>query len=903
VLLERTEDLIKDDDPEALLPYLEEILVRLEGINDKDARETRAFCLYQIGACLVQLERYEEAIESFQDFLDQFPDDSKAPMAALKIAEIYASTGKWGDAEKYAKGLMDDANLDPARQLFAWQLLGEALYRQDKYDEALDALNNSFELAETPRDRNVAAIMLVSCYAKQKDVENVTLFLAYCDDSIRPNAELNVALIEAGDVLLDSGDYPDALILYREVLNGQERMELYEKQNRRFEELLSQQYVARVGTSRSAFEADQERFKNKLEQNQKAMEEIRTKKGYDDELEMRIGQCYAGMRRTWPAVTLFRRFYTEFPDRDLADDARFQTFVAFLNAELWDEAIAEGSEYLANYPTGKYPAEVSYNVMQVHMQNGEFEPAKKIGLNAREILPADDDYLDDITHLLGYCYFQDVEYEDSLKCFAEVFEKWPDGQHRASAHYWMAMSQLFLGMFDDAIQTFTDVLEGEGVVPPQMLEDSSYRLGIALYGAERYEDAEVIFRRFLQNYPDSSLESEALSMVGDLRGAEGELDEALEFYGKAVEAAKTMEQVNYATFQIAKTYELDKRYQDVVDLMESYLAKHGDQGNFSSAGFWMGKALKAMGQREQALKKYIDTVVRFGNKPDNIEIDEILQELINENSNAMDGSWTDDESVMDTLKTALRDAKMKNQEGLVLRLETLFANITEGAERQRHIDAILNGAVEDAGPLTLALMASEAAAKEDSEKVHRIYAHSMETFGDTFILVNIMNVELETLLKEGKYKEVEQLADEIADRFGYPAEVGLTWKLKADSYRLRKKYDLAVKTYEELSGNREWRGPLTPQALYWIGMYKLELDQVEEAFAFFQRVYVMYEGYSELAAKAYEASIRCLEQLGGRTSEIIATYEEMVSKEDIASTPEGIRAREQLAKLRPGGAQ
>ena len=903
VLLQRTKDLIKDDNPSVLLPYLEEILVRLQGLNDKDARETRAFCLYQSGACLVELERYDEAIESFQNFLDQFPDDSKAPMAALKIAEIYASTGKWSDAEKYANGLMTDANLDPERQLFAWQLLGEALYRQEKYDEALEALQKSFELAKKPRDRNSAAIMLVSCFAKQEDVENVTKFLAYCDDSIRPNAELNVALIEAGDVLLASEDYPNALILYREVLNGQERMDLYEKQNRKFEERLSEQYAARVGTSKSAFKADQERYRNQLEKNKKAMEEIRTKKGYDDELEMRIGQCYAGMGRTWPAVTLFRRFYTEFPDHDLADDARFQTFVAFLNDELWDEAIQEGAAYLTQYPDGKYPAEVAYNMMQVHMQNGEFEPAKKIGLNAREVLPGDSEYMDDISYLLGYCYFQDVEYEGSLKSFKEVYEKWPEGPHRASAHYWMAMSQLFLGKFDDAIQTFTDVLEGEGDVPQQMLEDASYRLGIALYGAERYEDSEVIFRRFLQNYPGSSLESEALSMVGDLRGAEGELDEALDFYEKAVKAAKTMEQINYATFQIAKTYELDQRYQDIVDLMEDYLAKHGDQGNFSSAGFWMGKAYKAMGQRDMALKKYIDTVVRFGNKPDNIDIDEILQELINENSNAMAGGWTDDESVMNSLKSARRDAKAEKKKALVLRLETLFANVTDGAERQKHVDAILAGAVEDAGPLTLALMASEAAAKGDDEKVHRIYAHAMAVFGDTYILVNIMNVELETLLKEGKYKEVEQLAGEIADRFGYPAEVGLTWKLKADAYRLRKKYDLAIKTYEELSGNREWRGPLTPQALYWIGMCKLELGEVEEAFAFFQRVYVMYEGYSDLAAKAYEASIRCLERLGGRTDEIIATYEEMVSKEDIASTPEGIRAREQLAKLRPGGAQ
>jgi len=904
VLQERIEQLLKDNNYEAVLPYLQEMLVRLEGMDGKDALEARAFCQYQIGACYIQLGEYNAAVDALQEFLSEFPDDSKAPVAALKIAEVYASTGDWRGAQEYAEGLMDDPDLDPARQLFSLQLLGEALYRQGEYEKALDPLRESFEIADKPRDRNSAAIMLVSCFAKLEDVENAVKFLSYCDDSVRQNAELNVALIEAGDILLDYEDYANALILYREVLNGEERLELYEKQNAELEQRLSEEYVRRVGTSRSAFEADQEAFRNKLERNKKAMEEIRTKKGYDDELEMRIGQCYGGMKRTWPAVTLYRRFYTEFADHDLADDARFQTFGVFLNAEDWDAALAEATAYLTNYPSGKYPAEVSLNMMQVYMvQKGEFEPATEVGENALEILPADNEYIDDINYLLGYCYFQQIEYEDALKCFKTVFEKWPDGTHHFPSQYWVAMSYLFSGQFDGAIEWFTDYLENSNNPDPRFMEDASYRLGIALYGANRYADAEVIFRRFIQSYPDSALISEAYSMVGDLRGAEGELEEALDFYSRARSAASTMEQMNYATFQTAKTLELTERYQDIIDRMEGYLADHGEEGNLSSAGFWIGKAYKAMGQRSMALRKYIETVVSFGNKPESIDVDVILKELISENENRVEGGWAEDEMVMERLKTALRNAKRADKQTLVLRLETLFANVTEGAERQKYIDDILAARVEDAGPLTLSLMASEAAARGNREKVHEIYRYSLENFEDSEVLVDIMNVELSVLLDEGKYDRVEELAEEITDRFGYAVEVGLTRKLKADAYRLSKQYDKAINTYKELFANREWRGPLTPESLYWIGECTLAQGKTEEAFAFFQRVYVMYEGYTEWAAKAYEASVQCLEKLGGRTDEIIATYEEMLSKDEIAATPQGVRARERLAELRPGGAQ
>ena len=896
-LIEETESLVKAENHSALVPYLEEILVRLRGMTDKDSDKLRAFCLYQMGVCYLQMEKYPAAIESLQEFIETFPRDTQVPVASLMVAEAYAMGKDWAGAEQYARTLMGRAELDPERIMSARQLLAEACYNQEKWKEAAVPLRQIFDLSEKPDDRNAAAVMLVSCYVKEQDFDNFIKFLSYCDDSVRQNASLNVALIEAGDQKLNDGDPANALVLYRTVLKGSERMKLYEKQNREIEEFLKIPFVERIGRTRSTYDAEQEKKRKQMAANKMEMERIRKGPGYDADLEMRIGKCYTGMKRNVPALTLYRRFYTENADNKLADDARFQTFATLLDMQAFEECILEADEYLKNYPTGKFAEEVSLNQMQVLLQLRRADEALAVGDKARELLP-NHKYIDQIKYLQGYVRFQKIEYAEALALFKDVYENWPDSTYHEASDYWIAMCHLFLGQFDPAVTAFTGYLENKEYEQRRFDEDASFRLGIAWYGAGRYEDAEMIFGRFIEKYSASDLTSEAYSMVGDLRGAEGDLEEALKYYNSALQSAISIDQTTYATFQSAKTYELLEQYHEIIDMMDAYLLENGEEGNVSGAGFWLGKAYKAMGKYELALQKYVETIVKFGDKPENADIDLILREMIKEKEEETD--WTTNQAVVNQLNRELNKAKNSGNATLTLRLQTLFAYTLEGNKREQYVREILASDVKDAGPLTLVLMADEALAQNNIDFVHDAYARCLEVFEESEILVDVMNVELQALFAEGKYDEVQKLAEEITNRFGYRNEVGLTRMFKANAYRMVQDYEQAIKTYKELFAIREWRGPLTPEALYWIGVCTLEQGNPTEAFAFFQRVYVMYEGHAEWAAKAYAGSILCLEKLG-RTEDVISTYEEMLSKEAIAATPEGVQARARLAQLRPQG--
>ncbi len=899
VLLAQVKELLKDDDPQALIPYLREILVRMSGNTEKDAIDARSFCMYQIGMCEMQLGQYAEAIDSFTKFVETFPKDPNAPQASMRIAEAYAMDANWPIVEEYTRDLMDKKSFDSEQNLTVRKLLSAALYYQQKWDAAVSPLLEIFESSEEDKVRSQAAVMLATCYAKQNDFKKLTEFLPLGGELARQSGGLNMALLEAADRKSQSGDYKNALYLYRMVLMKDELIVGYQEKIKKLTAFLAKPFSPGVGRTRSAYDKVHREKQMDLDTQKEGLKTIQEAPAYDMDILLRLGQCYVGLKRNVTAFTLFQKMIADFPQHELAEDARYNAFTVALDLQRWDLAMREGAAYMAQYPQGKFVDETSINLMQVYLQNERTADAKKLGAGVIESRPAHR-FMDQIQYLMGYIHFTEMDYADALSFFTTVREKWPESIRVEPCDYWVPMCHLFMGHYDQAVPAFEAYLNNPAYPEKRFAEDASYRLGIAQYGLGEFELSGKTFLQFINLYPESDLVSEAYSMLGDLNGAEGELELALNFYKKGYESAVNVAQINYALFQSATVYELEDRYPEIISIMKDYLEEWGEESNYAGAAFWIGKSYKAMDQFAEALSTYIEAIVTYGNLLENADVDLILRELIEEQET--EEGKAHQQSLQTRMTQELKSAKKKGNDVLALRIETLLAYITEGATREKHLKNILaEENLKIATPMTLLLMADQASESGNLSLVHKAYNHCMSEFEGSEILLDIMNLELAARLKENNTEGVLTLAEEITNRFGYREEVGITRKLKADALRQTQRYADAVETYTELFAVREWRGPLTPESLYWIGFCKNKLGETEEAFAFFQRVYVLYEGYTDWAAKAYDASIECLKKMGGREADIIRTCQEMLVNEKIAVTPEGKRAQVLLNQLRPAG--
>jgi tetratricopeptide (TPR) repeat protein len=898
VLLETIKELLKNDQIAEAEPFLEEVVQRLEGDEDRKARQTLAFSIYQLAHVQMKLGEYALGAKNFILFADEFPTDPQNSSGRVLAAQCLTMLQKWPDVEEQAAAVLQDRRVAEDLKMAAYQLLAESRYQQENWEEAIQPLISLFRSAKKDTVRAGTAVMLVTCYVRVNDFANLFKFLPHCDEAARHDVGLNVALLEAGDAHYNGGEFQKALLLYRLVLLKEELITHYED---RLRELKKNMRPFLAGGSQSLFEYKEMQRKQqlKLERLQRNYEVIKGFQDYDMDVALRMAQCYNDLGRNWPAHAIYQRIYTEMPTNSLADQARFSAFAVMLDESEWPQAIVEGYDYIEKQLQGEFIDDVTLNLMQVHMQQEQFDLAYTIGQKGLELSPGHK-YIDQIKYLMGYIRFIQFDYAEALGSFEEVLKGWPDSRYYESAEYWRSMALLFLGRFDEAVTAFSAYLSNPKYQPRFYEEDASYRLGIAQYGAEQFVESEASFKAFVEKYPESRLLSEAYAMLGDLRAAEGDLKVALDYYKLAQEKALNMPQVNYPLFQAAKVMELEKRYLDIVVLMDDYLRKWGEKGDVANAANWKGKCYKAMDEYPRALDAYFATVDAFGNNADLAGIDLILNEVVNDYKGE---DWLAYRAVVtEKLDARLQAAIEKREKTLELHYQTVFARITEGEERNGYVDAIVQARnVPAAGSGALVLIAQEGVKRGDYEIVHAAYSRFMSTFEISNNMLYIMNANLDALVGDGNYDDALSLSEEILLKFGYSKSVGWARKRRGDVYRMQGKFELAIEAYKEVLAIREWRGPLTPEALFCSGLCKMEMGALEEAYAYFQRIYVLYEDYTEWVAPAYVRSIDCLEQLGDRELEIINTYREMLANEKVAATPEGQAARKRLQELAPAG--
>jgi tetratricopeptide (TPR) repeat protein len=97
-----------------------------------------------------------------------------------------------------------------------------------------------------------------------------------------------------------------------------------------------------------------------------------------------------------------------------------------------------------------------------------------------------------------------------------------------------------------------------------------------------------------------------------------------------------------------------------------------------------------------------------------------------------------------------------------------------------------------------------------------------------------------------------------------------------------RRYPEAKKLYEQVAGTREWRGESTVQAVFYLGMVEERQGRMEEAVAYYQRVFVAYQKYIPWVGKAYIKAALCFDKIGKR-KEAVAHLQEALRNDKLAA--------------------
>lgn len=855
--------------------------------------------------CILEMGNYDGAISAFQSYLNVYSKGRHRKPAIILWSDAHAAKEEWDDVLKVAGRLYKAIGLTARENLALATLMGEAHFQLENWKQAIEPLFYTFQNG-TSDDRIYSATSLTVCLVRLQEFKKLYEFVPFVYKTpARYDLGLQMALIEEGDICYDDARSNDALLLFRLVYT---KAELIEQLNERVAKLKldkqrmlfsekSQVGMAKASTAR--------RIDRAVKRYGEQLEELKDFPEYDQELTIRMGNCYFELNRYLEALYTYRSIFEDHPEHPLAQQALYSCFTTAFAMQDIERAIKEGYDYIEAYPPpeSEFWDTLTLNLATIHVEREEFQKAIDIAEKAIKLKP-DHAVIDNMLYIIGYSNFQLSRIIKAMETFEIIFENHPRTQFLQPAQYWHAMGHLFQAFYTPAREEFTVFVDTYSI--GALYEDAYYRLGVSYYGEGDFTNANVAFTAFVEEFPESILRSEAHAMSGDIYGSWGQLDEAIEQYRFGIDTAVNMVQTDYAYMQTSRTLELEQHYPEIVKLWQDYLVEHPEEGNYTEAVYWMGAAYKNMDELENCLNTFYDGVVKYGDKPENHGIDMIIRDLIVEFENMPDLSdptvktdEIDQESfqlllnMKQRLREEMSNAQREKKITLLLRLNSLFYAITKD---QGLLDAFMRERIIPyAGPISLVMMGREAVRRKDLDFAQQIYAHFLEEHNSSDLALEALKGQAEAKISSELYNEAVPLLQDIGTRFAMLEDAAWANLRLADIHMRKKDYEAAYELYSLVASVKDWRGEYTPEALYGMGQAKLGLRQTEEAFAYFQNIYILYSGYPTWAGRGYIASAKCLRTLR-KPDEAIATLREMLDTEKLAALPEGKEARQLLSE-------
>jgi outer membrane protein assembly factor BamD (BamD/ComL family) len=332
-------------------------LVKVFG-REPELRSRIDLAMYAKACALYNLERRDECVKAFREYVAQFPESKFVDEALFRIGVCLQQDGDHQEAVAAYRQLRSSHPgsayaEDAAFQIGLCHLLDEA------NADAAAAFKDFIALY--PRSRLAAqagAYAARALFDDDKPLEAIEM-LQETEKLHRPWSVVtycNFLAFEIGDSLFDDGEFASALTAYRRV-----------KPRRAILQHLKHD-LARLEAEQAAFERRPVSAQNlsthyraarqlarDVEQNREMLQKLETMPDYDANLFHRIGRCFFNTDRHWEARVAFKRVVDTADDDEIREAAHFDLILAISRLRRFDDLLVESDSYLSTYdPEGHW---------------------------------------------------------------------------------------------------------------------------------------------------------------------------------------------------------------------------------------------------------------------------------------------------------------------------------------------------------------------------------------------------------------------------------------------------------------------------------------------------------------------------------------------------------------------
>ncbi len=596
---------------------------------DPDAQENAHFNFAVLSYELL-MSPFNEAIRSFNDYIIKYPYSDKVDEAYNYLVVAYTTTRNYRLAlESIEKIKVKDEKIRRAYQRVTF-FRGLELFNDLKFSEAIEMFDKSLENAQY--DKQIAVRCYYwkaeSYYRQQQYIESYELYQKYVAmPGAAKTEEYQQANYGLGYAAFSQKKYSDALNWFlkyvslmknaaiRTVADAYNRIgDCYFMQPAYWQALENYDKALAYNLSTPDYACFQKGFTYGLvDRHEKKIETlaqlIKTylNSGYVDDALFEMGKSYVTLNKPDQAISSFKRLIAEYPNSGYISKSLLQLGLVYYNMDKGREALEYYKKVIADFPSSPDARNALVGIKNVYVDMNDVDAyvsyANSLGAMGNVSLSEQDSLIYKVAEKV----YMSGDKEKAEASLASYLERFPNGNFKINATFYLADCQLRSGKSDEAMKGFEYVI----AQPRSMFTEQALMSASAIYFNQgKYEES-------LQSYQKLETEAEINSNILDARIGVMRCQYHLHHYKESILAAQKVltdkdlpaENIRETQFILARSYHEEK---DLSHALDEYrkVAKEVSSVEGAESKYYIIEILVGQNKLKEAEDEVFDFVAK-----------------------------------------------------------------------------------------------------------------------------------------------------------------------------------------------------------------------------------------------------------------------------------------------------
>lgn len=820
---------------------------------------------------------YEQAIDSLETFLQQEnPAYSQETFAKYSIALALKRKGDFPKALD-AFAAFRESSHSASQQGIAHIHEADIHLKNKRSDAAIELLSSVIESDAAIRVRTQARLLVTREYLNSKDFQNASRMLLegpWNSDTMPELAMLAFLSIETGDAFLQNGLPQEALKAYQLVPN---RETLIKRQSAKLDELRRvfenrRQSVGMGGVMWTDF------YEKLLRSATAQLEALRQAEDYSDALLLRRGRASLLSKRPFEACLLFERV-ARFSSGAVAEQGQFHWILAAKELGDYTAAVDIAREYLTRYPSSDSVDDALYLIAHTLIDAHRFADAID-ALSELSDSAADTQLRTACLFQRGQCYLRTNDSLAARNDFERVVAADPKTPLAQKSQLWIGISHFLEHSFEAALAVFESL--SKETDNNELKGEALYRSACSLYSLYRYEESEELILTLKSDCPGHPREMEGLLLLGDCLFAQNRFEDAIQRYQSI--PSDFPELAHLAALQSCDAYRELDRIDEALIVLKRRSQITQDPYRSIEIGLSSAEVQWESGDSLGALATLDQTIELHGNNRDaenllealkmrhslrQFDLDRSYQESIDRDRLSLAARF----GLLQAFEYQAQEQPFRSKE-VILKLANEIPDEALSPECLAHIGLDLIKLDFADGQLLL-----ERLIKSYPDSEYQAFAYF--GFAQNEANANHLDTALGWL---------NRISDSDFDSPIYIDSLALEGRLRSQLGE----YSAAQEALERIFSFRWANSRQKANTLIALAELKADQGESKHAIAYYQRVFTLYPGIVDAAAKGYLGSAQQLEKID-ENLKAHETLDEFLDRSEFKNTPQ-FREAEVLAK-------